>query len=37
MPTNNSSIKKIPKRELILRLYNNGENTLEKYFNKMPV
>jgi len=36
-PTNNSSIKKIPKRELILRLYNNGENTLEKYFNKMLV
>ncbi len=36
-PTHSSGIKKIPKRDLILRLYDNQENRLERYFNKIPV
>lgn len=34
-PTNQSGIKKIPRRDLIVTLYNNGENVLQNYFKKL--
>lgn len=34
-PTSQSGIKKIPRRDLILRIYDNGENVLHNYFKKI--
>lgn len=35
-PTIQSTIKKVPRYELVCKLYDDGKNVLENYFKKVP-